>query len=94
MGAAAAESVRRLRRHLAARRADVHLTWGEVPEKVGARIERLRELAAAEGRADVSTLDSFAEDGHGGTDITTTQTMRAAGLPTLTNRVTQAGAAS
>ena len=34
----------------------------------------------AEGRADVSTLDSFAEDGHGGTDITTTQTMRAAGL--------------
>lgn len=35
----------------------------------------------AEGRADVSTLDSFAEDGHGGTDITTTQTMRAAGLP-------------
>ncbi|WP_418004832.1 DUF2505 domain-containing protein [Mycobacterium sp. PDNC021] len=35
----------------------------------------------AEGRADVSTLDSFAEDGQGGTDITTTQTMRAAGLP-------------
>lgn len=35
---------------VAARRADVHLTWGEVPEKVGARIERLRELAAAEGR--------------------------------------------
>ncbi|OBJ45110.1 hypothetical protein A5630_14985 [Mycolicibacterium mucogenicum] len=37
----------------------------------------------AEGRADVSTLDSFAEDGHGGTDIITTQTVRAAGLPSI-----------
>jgi len=37
----------------------------------------------AEGRADESTLDSFAEDGAGGTDITTTQTMRAAGLPSV-----------
>ncbi len=35
----------------------------------------------AEARTDESTLDAFAEDGQGGTDITTTQTMRAAGLP-------------
>ena len=35
---------------VAARRADVHLTWGEPPAKVGERIARLRELAAAEGR--------------------------------------------
>lgn len=37
----------------------------------------------AEGRADLATLDSFTEDGQGGTDITTTQTMRAAGLPSI-----------
>lgn len=36
---------------VAARRADVHLTWGETPEKVGGRIERLRELAEQEGRS-------------------------------------------
>lgn len=35
---------------VAARRADVHLTWGEPPAKVGERIARLRELAKAEGR--------------------------------------------
>lgn len=35
---------------VAARRADVHLTWGEPPAQVGERIARLRELAAAEGR--------------------------------------------
>ncbi|MUL44590.1 DUF2505 domain-containing protein [Mycobacterium sp. CBMA293] len=37
----------------------------------------------AEARADVSSLDSFADDGQGGTDITTIQTMFAAGLPAI-----------
>lgn len=37
----------------------------------------------AEARTDVATLDSFADDGRGGTDITTTQTVRAAGLPPI-----------
>lgn len=37
----------------------------------------------AEARADESTLDSFADDGRGGTDVTTTQTVRAAGLPAV-----------
>ncbi|MBE9373708.1 LLM class flavin-dependent oxidoreductase [Saccharopolyspora sp. HNM0983] len=35
---------------VAARRADVHLTWGEPPAQVAAKVARLRELAAHEGR--------------------------------------------
>jgi alkanesulfonate monooxygenase len=35
---------------VAARRADVHLTWGEPPAAVAAKVERLRKLAADEGR--------------------------------------------
>jgi alkanesulfonate monooxygenase len=35
---------------VAARRADVYLAWGEPPEMVAPRIERVRTLAAAEGR--------------------------------------------
>jgi len=35
---------------VAARRADVYLTWGEPPELVAPRVERVRALAAAEGR--------------------------------------------
>ncbi|TDD04509.1 LLM class flavin-dependent oxidoreductase [Saccharopolyspora terrae] len=35
---------------VAARRADVHLTWGEPPAAVGRKVQRLRELAAEEGR--------------------------------------------
>lgn len=35
---------------VAARRADVHLTWGEPPEKVRAKVDRLRSLAEREGR--------------------------------------------
>jgi alkanesulfonate monooxygenase len=36
---------------VAARHADVYLTWGETPDQVAERIGRMRELAAAEGRA-------------------------------------------
>ncbi|HEY2203661.1 MAG TPA: LLM class flavin-dependent oxidoreductase [Pseudonocardia sp.] len=35
---------------VAARRADVHLTWGEPPEAVAEKITRLRKFAAEEGR--------------------------------------------
>ncbi|MFD7970570.1 LLM class flavin-dependent oxidoreductase [Streptomyces clavifer] len=35
---------------VAARHADTYLTWGEPPEAVRRKIERVRELAAAEGR--------------------------------------------
>ncbi|HWC82802.1 MAG TPA: LLM class flavin-dependent oxidoreductase [Pseudonocardiaceae bacterium] len=35
---------------VAARRADVHLTWGEPPELVAEKVGRLRKLAAEEGR--------------------------------------------
>jgi alkanesulfonate monooxygenase len=35
---------------VAARHADVYLTWGETPAQVGERIERMRDLAAAAGR--------------------------------------------
>jgi alkanesulfonate monooxygenase len=35
---------------VAARRADVYLTWGEPPELVAPRIERVRRLAEREGR--------------------------------------------
>jgi len=35
---------------VAARRADVYLTWGEPPDLVAPRIERVRKLAAEEGR--------------------------------------------
>lgn len=35
---------------VAARRADVYLAWGEPPEMVRPRLERMRELAAKEGR--------------------------------------------
>ena len=35
---------------VAARRADVHLTWGEPPAAVAEKITRLRKLAADEGR--------------------------------------------
>jgi alkanesulfonate monooxygenase len=35
---------------VAAKRADVYLTWGEPPDLVGPRIERVRKLAADEGR--------------------------------------------
>ncbi|MBK1783236.1 LLM class flavin-dependent oxidoreductase [Prauserella cavernicola] len=53
---------------VAARRADVHLTWGEPPAAVGAKVARLRELAEQEGRtlrfgvrAHVITRDSSAD---------------------------------
>lgn len=36
---------------VAARRADVHLTWGEPPAKVRAKVDRLRALAEQEGRS-------------------------------------------
>ncbi|GAA3506203.1 LLM class flavin-dependent oxidoreductase [Streptomyces prasinosporus] len=36
---------------VAARHADVYLTWGEPPAQVAAKIARLRSLAAREGRA-------------------------------------------
>jgi alkanesulfonate monooxygenase len=35
---------------VAARRADVYLTWGEPPQQVGEKITRVRKLAAEEGR--------------------------------------------
>ena len=35
---------------VAARHADVYLTWGETPDQVAERIERMRGLAAAAGR--------------------------------------------
>ncbi|MFF0341703.1 LLM class flavin-dependent oxidoreductase [Kribbella sp. NPDC004875] len=35
---------------VAARHADVYLTWGEPPEAVGEKIARVRKLAAGEGR--------------------------------------------
>jgi len=35
---------------VAARRADVYLTWGEPPDLVAPRVERVRKLAAEEGR--------------------------------------------
>jgi alkanesulfonate monooxygenase len=35
---------------VAARQADVYLAWGEPPEMVRERVDRMRELAAAEGR--------------------------------------------
>lgn len=35
---------------VAARHADVYLTWGEPPEQVAEKLERVRLLAAAEGR--------------------------------------------
>jgi alkanesulfonate monooxygenase len=35
---------------VAARRVDVYLAWGEPPAMVAERVERMRELAAAEGR--------------------------------------------
>ncbi|HWJ81515.1 MAG TPA: LLM class flavin-dependent oxidoreductase [Nocardioides sp.] len=37
---------------VAARHADVYLTWGEPPQAVAEKIAWIRELAAAEGRAD------------------------------------------
>ncbi|GAA2630479.1 LLM class flavin-dependent oxidoreductase [Streptomyces axinellae] len=37
--------------NVAARHADVYLTWGEPPAQVAEKIERVRALAAAEGRA-------------------------------------------
>ncbi|KQB87045.1 LLM class flavin-dependent oxidoreductase [Corynebacterium lowii] len=37
---------------VAARRSDVYLTWGEPPEKVAEKIERVRAEAAAVGRAE------------------------------------------
>ena len=36
--------------HVAARTADVYLTWGEPPDMVAERVGRMRDLAAAEGR--------------------------------------------
>ncbi|MBD0672842.1 LLM class flavin-dependent oxidoreductase [Streptomyces sp. CBMA156] len=36
---------------VAVRHADVHLTWGEPPADVAARLERIRELAAHAGRS-------------------------------------------
>jgi alkanesulfonate monooxygenase len=36
---------------VAARHADVYLTWGEPPAQVAAKIDRIRSLAAAEGRS-------------------------------------------
>ncbi|MER6675266.1 LLM class flavin-dependent oxidoreductase [Streptomyces sp. NPDC000983] len=36
---------------IAARHADVYLTWGEPPAQVAAKIARVRELAAREGRS-------------------------------------------
>jgi alkanesulfonate monooxygenase len=36
---------------VAARHADVYLAWGEPPAALAERVERVRELAAAEGRA-------------------------------------------
>ncbi|WP_405084599.1 LLM class flavin-dependent oxidoreductase [Microbispora sp. NBC_01389] len=35
---------------VAARHVDVYLTWGEPPSQVAAKLDRMRELAAAEGR--------------------------------------------
>ncbi|MBE3012067.1 LLM class flavin-dependent oxidoreductase [Microbispora sp. NEAU-D428] len=35
---------------VAARQADVYLAWGERPDQIAERLERMRELAAAEGR--------------------------------------------
>jgi alkanesulfonate monooxygenase len=35
---------------VAARRADVHLTWGELPDAVGEKIAKLRKYALEEGR--------------------------------------------
>ncbi|MFE1319725.1 LLM class flavin-dependent oxidoreductase [Kitasatospora phosalacinea] len=35
---------------VAARHADVYLTWGEPPAQVAAKVERIRALAAAQGR--------------------------------------------
>jgi alkanesulfonate monooxygenase len=35
---------------VAARRADVYLTWGEPPAQVAAKLARVRDLAAAQGR--------------------------------------------
>jgi len=35
---------------VAARHADVYLTWGEPPAQVAEKLDRVRELAAAEGR--------------------------------------------
>ena len=35
---------------VAARHADVYLTWGEPPEQVAEKLDRVRELADAEGR--------------------------------------------
>ncbi|RKE23685.1 LLM class flavin-dependent oxidoreductase [Streptomyces sp. TLI_171] len=35
---------------VAARHADVYLTWGEPPDRVAEKIERIRTLAAAQGR--------------------------------------------
>lgn len=53
---------------VAARRADVYLTWGEPPGAVAQKIQRLRELAADEGRilrfgirAHIITRDTNAE---------------------------------
>ncbi|MEU5851181.1 LLM class flavin-dependent oxidoreductase [Saccharopolyspora shandongensis] len=53
---------------VAARRADVHLTWGEPPGAVAQKVQRLRELAAEEGRtlrfgirAHIITRDTSAE---------------------------------
>ncbi|MGH3240908.1 MAG: LLM class flavin-dependent oxidoreductase [Spirillospora sp.] len=36
---------------VAARHADVYLTWGEPPGQVAAKIDRIRELAAGQGRS-------------------------------------------
>lgn len=36
--------------HVAARSADVYLTWGEPPDMVAERVERIRALAEAQGR--------------------------------------------
>ncbi|RKS78852.1 alkanesulfonate monooxygenase [Actinomadura pelletieri DSM 43383] len=35
---------------VAARHSDVYLTWGEPPEQVAAKLDRIRELARAQGR--------------------------------------------
>ncbi|EFC82665.1 LLM class flavin-dependent oxidoreductase [Parafrankia sp. EUN1f] len=37
---------------VAARRADVYLAWGETPAQITERLDRMRSLAAAAGRAD------------------------------------------
>ncbi|RAV34530.1 LLM class flavin-dependent oxidoreductase [Corynebacterium heidelbergense] len=38
---------------VAGRRADVYLTWGETPDKVAAKLDRVRHAAAEAGREDI-----------------------------------------